>query len=309
MASSGRDTGRERLLKRPTSLLSQRCLRNAFLLAPLAPCVDALSAGCVLHVKQAADAVRKRDQEGQGGPGHKEAPLPCHPPGLASLCCHHPLRSSPPTTPLITSPLNSNPPPPPPPPPPPIPAPFPFNMPPLYHPIPLHPPPPSPGHPSATLPAHAVVCLLGNKLWLVYGGTLSSDTHTHRHTNTHTHTHTSVDRKTWETAFWTERKKARRERGGREEGEWSPLIKWFFTVLLCIFGLTWLHSGEIINKCMAYINIAFDSRQVAGWEQMLGGRPERERLSERERWGIITRSCSSNTIQHAIRVFYTLWSF
>lgn len=33
---------------------------------------------------------------------------------------------------------------------------------------------------------------------------------------------------------------------------------------------------------MAYINIAFDSRQVAGWEQMLGGRPEGERLSERE---------------------------
>lgn len=96
MASSGRDTGRERLLKRPTSLFSQHCLRNAFLLAPLAPCVDALSAGCVLHVKQAADAVRKSDQEGQGGPGHKEAPLPCHPPGLASLC-FHPLRSSPPT--------------------------------------------------------------------------------------------------------------------------------------------------------------------------------------------------------------------
>lgn len=37
---------------------------------------------------------RKSDQEGQGGgPGHKEAPLPCHPPGLASLFCH-PLRSS-----------------------------------------------------------------------------------------------------------------------------------------------------------------------------------------------------------------------
>lgn len=34
---------------------------------------------------------------------------------------------------------------------------------------------------------------------------------------------------------------------------------------------------------MAYINIAFDSRQVAGWEQMLGGRAERETgLNERE---------------------------
>ncbi|KAK9517022.1 hypothetical protein VZT92_024918 [Zoarces viviparus] len=147
MASSGRDTGGERLLRRPTSLFSQHCLRNAFLLAPLAPCVDALSAGCVLHVKQAADAVRKSDQEGQGGPGHKEAPLPCHPPGLASLCCH-PLRSSPPTTPLITSPLDS--------------PPFHprFDMPPLHHPIastrPLD-------HPSATLLAHAVVRLLGNK--------------------------------------------------------------------------------------------------------------------------------------------------
>lgn len=31
---------------------------------------------------------------------------------------------------------------------------------------------------------------------------------------------------------------------------------------------------------MACINIAFDSRQVAGWEQMLGGRPERERKME-----------------------------
>lgn len=29
-------------------------------------------------------------------------------------------------------------------------------------------------------------------------------------------------------------------------------------------------GGGIINKCMAYINIAFDSGQVAGWEQMLG---------------------------------------
>lgn len=102
MASSGRDTGGERLLRRPTSLFSQRCLRNAFLLAPLAPCVDALSAGCVLHVKQAADAVREkkkkatRRDKGGGVPGHKEAPPPCHPPGQASLCSP-PLHSSPPT--------------------------------------------------------------------------------------------------------------------------------------------------------------------------------------------------------------------
>lgn len=148
VASSGRDTGRERLLKRPTSLFSQHCLRNAFLLAPLAPCVDALSAGCVLHVKQAADAVRKRDQEGQGGPGHKEAPLPCHPPGLASLCCHPPPQLPSHNTSHCFTPLQS---------------PFPSPV--------RHATPASPhlsirplDHPSATLLAHAVVYLLGNKL-------------------------------------------------------------------------------------------------------------------------------------------------
>lgn len=132
-----------------------------------------------MHVKQAADAVRKRDQEGQGVPGHKEAPLPCHPPGLASLCCHpppsppslhpsiHPFPStaSLPQTPLITSPYNNRPPP---------------NTPrrstchpplsPQPPPALPHPPPPF-GHPSATLLAHAVVRLLGNELWTVYGGT------------------------------------------------------------------------------------------------------------------------------------------
>lgn len=36
---------------------------------------------------------------------------------------------------------------------------------------------------------------------------------------------------------------------------------------------------------MACINIAFDSRQVVGWEQMLGGRPERGGLGVRERDG------------------------
>ncbi|CAB1423434.1 unnamed protein product [Pleuronectes platessa] len=87
MASSGRDTGRERLLKRPTSLLSQRCLRNAFLLAPLAPCVDALSAGCVLHVKQAADAVRKKGPGGTRGTRTQGGPTAMPPawPGLALL--------------------------------------------------------------------------------------------------------------------------------------------------------------------------------------------------------------------------------
>lgn len=38
--------------------------------------------------------------------------------------------------------------------------------------------------------------------------------------------------------------------------------------------------GEIINKCLAYINIAADSRQVAGWEQMFAGRAGRR--GERE---------------------------
>lgn len=58
-SSKGGDS-RLRLLRIPTSLFSQHCLRNAFLPFPLAPCVDALSAGCVLHVKQGADAVRKK---------------------------------------------------------------------------------------------------------------------------------------------------------------------------------------------------------------------------------------------------------
>lgn len=144
--SSGRDTGRERLLKRPTSLFSQHCLRNAFLLVPLAPCVDALSAGCVLHVKQAADAVRKRDQEEQGGLGHKEAPLPCHPPGLALL-------PPPPQLPSYNTSHYFTPPQ------------SPFSFPgSTCHPSitrSLHPPL---DHPSATLLAHAVVRLLGNKL-------------------------------------------------------------------------------------------------------------------------------------------------
>lgn len=65
---------RERLLKRPTSLFSEHCLRNAFLLAPSAPCVDALSAGCVLHVKQAADAVRKKGPRGTRGPRTQGGP-------------------------------------------------------------------------------------------------------------------------------------------------------------------------------------------------------------------------------------------
>lgn len=52
-----------------------------------------------------------------------------------------------------------------------------FDMPPLY------PLPHLPDHPSATLLAHAVVCLLGNMLWLVYGGTLSFNRHIH--TDTH----------------------------------------------------------------------------------------------------------------------------
>lgn len=85
MVSSGRDTGRERLLKRPTSLLSQHCLRNAFLLAPLAPCVDALSAGCVLHVKQAADAVRKKATRRDKG-GDQERRPHRHATRLASPC-------------------------------------------------------------------------------------------------------------------------------------------------------------------------------------------------------------------------------
>ena len=48
---------------------------------------------------------------------------------------------------------------------------------------------------------------------------------------------------------------------------------------------------------MAYINTAFDSRQVAGWKQMLGSRPEKktERLRETERWKIITRFSTINT--------------
>lgn len=82
-ASCGRDTGRERLLKRPTSLFSQHCLRNAFLLAPSAPCVDALSAGCVLHVKQAADAVRKKATRRDKGDQDTRRPH-CHATRLAS---------------------------------------------------------------------------------------------------------------------------------------------------------------------------------------------------------------------------------
>ena len=140
----------------------------------------------------------------------------CHATRLAwpRFAATTPLRSSPPTTPLITSPLNSNPPhhhhhhP--------SPLPFRSTCHPSITPFPSIHPPPSPGHPSATLPAHAVVCLLGNKLWLVYGGTLSSDTHTHTDTQTHTHTHTLQ---------WIERPEKRhfgqreRKRGGREEGE------------------------------------------------------------------------------------------
>ena len=64
---------------------------------------------------------------------------------------------------------------------------------PVRHATPPSPPIPSIrplDHPSATLLAHAVVCLLGNKLWLVYGGTLSFDIHTHTHTHTHIDTHT-----------------------------------------------------------------------------------------------------------------------
>lgn len=57
---------------------------ECFSSVPSAPCVDALSAGCVLHVKQAADAVRRnkgpRGTRGKQNTG--KAPPPCHPPGL-----------------------------------------------------------------------------------------------------------------------------------------------------------------------------------------------------------------------------------
>lgn len=117
-----------------------------------------------MHVKQAADAVRKSNQEGQGGDEDTRRPH-CHATRLASprfaatpsaaprqqhLSLLHPLEG-PPFHPW-------------------------FDMPPLC-PLP-HPP----DHPSATLLAHAVVCLLGNMLWLVYGGTLSFNRHTHTHT-------------------------------------------------------------------------------------------------------------------------------
>lgn len=95
----------ERLLKSPTSLLSQHSLRNAFLLLPLAPCVDALSAGCVLHVKQAADAVRekatRRDKEGDEDTRRPR----CHATRLASpRFAATPFVAPCPATPLITSP-------------------------------------------------------------------------------------------------------------------------------------------------------------------------------------------------------------
>lgn len=117
-----------------SSPLSPMCRR------PLCRVCFACKAGC--------RCCPQKDQEGQGGPGHKEAPLPCHPPGLASLCC--PLPGSPPTAaPLVPSPLYCPP-----------------SVPPVQH---ATPPSPHPsvrplGHPSATLLAHAVVCIPGNKL-------------------------------------------------------------------------------------------------------------------------------------------------
>lgn len=208
----------------------------------------------------------KSDQEGQGWGrrgvrGHKEAPLPCHPPGLTSLCCH-PLRSSPPATPLITLPPRS----------PPRLSPRPTRIPcpsPVRHATPLSPPPAT--RPSLCHPPRTRSCVSPGKHasgWCMEARWASTDI-------IHARTHTIP-------LQWTERAdkqhldRERDREGERGEGEreWSPLIKWFFTILLCIFGLTWPHSGEIINKCMAYINIAFDSRQVAGWEQMLGAERE-----------------------------------
>lgn len=185
---------------------------------------------------------QKRDQEGQEGRGHKEAPLPCHPPGLASLCCRPPSTAS---LPRHLSLLHS-----------------------------LLPPswvrcatPPS-ALPNIPLPPsqHTQFCVSWetSSSWCIEAGRFHADTHPYT------------------TARWRiERAEKQYLNKGRERRrewrvkEWSPLIKWFFTALLCIFSLTCRHSGEIINKSVTCINIAFDSRQVAGWEQMLGGKTDR----------------------------------
>lgn len=45
--------------------LPQECFSSGPPFSP--PCVDALSTGCVLHVKQAADAVRRESEEAKEG--------------------------------------------------------------------------------------------------------------------------------------------------------------------------------------------------------------------------------------------------
>ncbi|KAI9523438.1 hypothetical protein NQZ68_027296 [Dissostichus eleginoides] len=101
-ASSGRHWWREAAEETHLPLLPAQP-QECFSSGPLAPCVDALSAGCVLHVKQAADAVRKKksDQEGQGGTGTQGGPTAMPPawPRFAATPTPPPppLRSSPPT--------------------------------------------------------------------------------------------------------------------------------------------------------------------------------------------------------------------
>lgn len=149
---------RVRLLKRPTPPSSPSAAWGMlFFYPPLAPCVDALSAGCVLHVKQAADAVcRTRDRQGQEGSGTQGRPH-----RRATRLAHSFFPASPPQQHLsLLQPLPH------------------FravDVPPLHH----HPP----DRPSATLLAHAVVCLLGNRAQALYGGTLGPDTHWPQHFN------------------------------------------------------------------------------------------------------------------------------
>lgn len=140
-----------------------------------------------MHVKQAADAVRKkatrRDKGGtrKGGPTAmppawpRLALLPPPPQLPASSTSHY-------FTPSKVPPFHPR-----------------FDMPPL---CPL---PHLPDHPSATLLAHAVVCLLGNMLWLVYRGTLSFN----RHMRTNTHFNGQKD---LTSGIWTERERRGRKR-------------------------------------------------------------------------------------------------
>lgn len=167
--------------------LPQECFSSG----PLSPmCRRPLCRVCFACKAGCRCCPQKQPGGTRGGRGHKEAPLPCHPPGLASLCCH-PLRSSPPATPLITSPPRR--------------SPFPSLV---RHATPLSPPPPT--RPSLCHPPSTRSCVSPGKHALVG---------VWRHAELQqTHTHTIP-------LQWIERPDKRhldRERdreGEREEGE------------------------------------------------------------------------------------------